>query len=195
MLVVAALGLTLPWTNTGAASLSMSAFDLAEWTTLVPEVRYGGNAMALPQQLRLLMVLMVFAVSMLPNRRFSWGWFAALLVVLAGIIALLPPFEYFIDPGSGFRGDVNYNQLMTLALIAAGLGVIGLSGWLLRLRRILLPITAVALVILALSALSDSLMYLNRYVSAQTGLGVIVFCGAVALVGLISVLPESKKGV
>ncbi len=172
----------------------MSAFDLAEWTTLVPEVRYGGNAMALPQQLRLLLVLLVFAVSLLPNRRFSWGWVACGVVALAGVVALLPPFEYFIDPGTGFRADVNYNQLMTLALIALGAAVLGLSGLLWRFRRIIFLLLVGGAIILALNSSSEALGYFNRYASAQMGIGVAVFCLGMGLAGVIYLVWESKEG-
>jgi len=172
----------------------MSAFDLAEWTTLVPEVRYGGNAMALPQQLRLLLVLMIFAVSLLPNRRFSWSWFTCAGIALAGVIALLPPFEYFIDPSTGFREDVNYNQLMTLALIALACATLGLSGLLSKLRRIVFPLLSALTVILALITSAEALVYLNRYAPAQMGIGVTVFCLAISLVGLAFLGSESKEG-
>lgn len=194
-LAIAAVGLTLPWTYNGSSALSFSAFDLAEWTTLVPEVRYGGNAMALPQNLRLLVVLLMFAMSLLPNRRFSMGWFACALIGLAGFVGLLPPFEYFIDPRTGFRGDSNYNQLMTLALIGLGAVILGLSGLLWRFKRIVIPLLVVGMVLLALSSATESLSYLNRYVPAQTGIGVGVFCSGLLLTGLTLFLRESKEGV
>jgi hypothetical protein len=193
--MIAAVGLTLPWVNNGAAAVSLSAFDLAEWTTIVPEVRYGGNAMTLPYNLRLLVVIMVFAVSLIPKGRFSLGWFICAGLVLAGVIGLLPPFEYFIDSGTGFRGDSNYNQLMSLAWMALVVGLLGLSGLLSRFRRYIMPISGFVGITFALLASSEALTFLNRYLTAQMGNGVAVFCVGLGLMSLSFFWWESKESV
>lgn len=174
----------------------MSAFDLAEWTTIVPEVRYGGNAMTLPYNLRLLMVMLIAMMSLLPQRRFSWGWFSCVALALAAVIGLLPPFEYFIDPGTGFREDVNYNQLMNVALIGLGVAAVGLSGFVWGFKRIIFPLVIAVAIMLALSASGEALGYMRRYIpDVQIGLGVLLFCGCLGLLGASFIVWESKEGV
>lgn len=191
---MAAVGLSLPWIKTGAAALSFSAFDLAEWTTIIPEVRYGGNAMTLPYHLRLLVVVLIGLVSLLPRRRFQSGWWWCAAIALAGVIGLLPPFEYFIDPGTGFRGDPNYNQLMSVAWTGLAVALIGLSGVLSRIQRVVLLGGALFGVILALVAMNEATLYANRYIVTQTGVGGWVFCAGLMLAGGVAWLWRKPKG-
>src|SRR5690606_21686072 len=72
LIALAALALIaycLPWTMGRGASSSLTAYDLAEWSSLVPGVRYGAQPMVLPGLLRAQLIFMAAIVALLPARR------------------------------------------------------------------------------------------------------------------------------
>ncbi|MCU0466122.1 MAG: hypothetical protein MUF38_16330 [Anaerolineae bacterium] len=157
--------LTRPWVWLDSAALSLSAFDFAEWLTIVPAVRFGEDAMQTPFYLRLLPALLLFALTLLSGRRFSLGWWLTVPAVGLMVIGLLPPPEYFLDPA--LRPDSNYEQLVMVAAIALGLSVVGLSGVLLRFQRVLLPVIFAVCAVLAWFAVQRGGGYINTYLPAS----------------------------
>lgn len=157
--------LTRPWVWLDNAALSLSAFDFAEWLTIVPAVRFGEDAMQTPLYLRLLPALLMFVLTLLPSRRFSLNWWLTLPAVGLMVVGLLPPPEYFLDPST--RPDTNYEQLVMVALIALGLSAVGLSGVLWRFRRTLIPLVLALSVVLAWFATQRADGYIDAYLPAS----------------------------
>jgi len=122
LLFVGGLGYILPWAAAASSALTFSAYDLAEWTSLIPGVRYGAEPMAAPGQLRAVLIVFTLLIALLPRRRRSAAGALSAAAALALVIAQLPPLEYFMD--AGFHADVNYGQQFTfsvLSLIGAAL--------------------------------------------------------------------------
>ncbi len=108
-----------PWLVNPAASLTLNAYDLAEWASLHPAVRDANLLTSLLLRLPLPCLALIVAFS---GRRSLIRAF----VVLALSIAVLRP-EFFTA-----LGDPNYQQQVALAAVALVGGVIGLSGILRR---------------------------------------------------------------
>ena len=129
---LAMMAYTIPWLVTPAVSLSLGANDLAEWASLHPEVRASSPSLLVSLLLRLPLVFLALIVGFStpgPARK-SMVWWLGVLVIMFIVLLLLPPLEFFTSA----RGDQNYQQQMTLAIIALGGSVFGCSGLIARLR-------------------------------------------------------------
>jgi hypothetical protein len=125
-LVILLVGWSLPWIAGRGLATTYGAFDLAEWISLVPGIRYGEQPMLIPGLLRAPLMLLAIALGLLPRLRFSRLWWLCLAGIVLLSTGLLPPLEFFIR--SDWRGDVNYGQMAAFAGIALGGGLIGLVG-------------------------------------------------------------------
>lgn len=153
--------ITRPWIEVTGSALSLSPLDLAEWLTLVPDVRFGADAMQTPLALRLIFALLVFALTLVSEHRFSVLWIAMGILACAGILLLMPPVEYFMDVSQ--RSDTNYTQLFHVGLFALFLVGLGLSGLIERFRKIALSLTVSAMIILTLLAVPAAEQYVWSY--------------------------------
>jgi hypothetical protein len=119
-----------PWVINPGASLSPNGYDLAEWSSVHPVA--GGETPPLLTALLLRLPLVcatlmfVYFLTLNRNSRILGG-----AVVLLMGLALLPPLEILDDPGNW-----NYRQQLALAIFTVAGGMIGLTGWLGELRRI-----------------------------------------------------------
>src|SRR5437762_3346647 len=102
LLVSAVIGYLLPWMITPAQSLTMGAYDLAEWTSLHPVVRqtlpFLWTTLALRIPLAILGILLAEYIASTLYRKVI-----GFLVILITVIALLPPLEFF----TVYRDDPN----------------------------------------------------------------------------------------
>jgi hypothetical protein len=183
--------ITRPWIEIGSAALSLSPLDLAEWLTLVPDVRFGADAMQTPFALRFIPALLVFALTLIPTRRFSVLWAAAGIAALAGVLLLLPPIEYFTDPNQ--RADINYTQLFHVGLTTIFLAGLGLSGLTRRFIRIILPITLLTILMLTLLAVPTAQQYVLSY-GLQSRVHIELWVTTLILWSVTALLPNTKKG-
>lgn len=117
-LIIALVGCFIPWIVVPVGGLQMGAYDLAEWSSLVPAVRQAAPFMwpALALRLPLAFVGVLFSLYTAQNHR---GWAVTIAIVTA--IALLPPLEFFTI----YRDDANYRQQF---IIAVGTLIIGIMG-------------------------------------------------------------------
>ena len=119
LLVLAVVGYLLPWVITPAQSLSMGAYDLAEWTSLHPVVRqtlpFLWTTLALRVPLAILGILLAAYVASTLYRRIL-----GLLIVFITAIALLPPLEFFTI----YRNDPNYQQQLFLVIATLFIGIL-----------------------------------------------------------------------
>jgi hypothetical protein len=116
-----------PWLVNPGVSLSLNAYDLAEWASLHPAVRNATPTLLTSLLLRLPLACLALLIAFTTRR----GLFPALIVLIAAL-ALLPPPEFIkaLD-------DPNYRQQAALALLTLIGGVIGLSEILPRLRHLI----------------------------------------------------------
>lgn len=133
-LVLAIIGYLLPWVVTPAQSLSMGAYDLAEWTSLHPVVRqtlpFLWTTFALRVPLATLGILLAAFIAFNLHRKVF-----GLLIVLITAIALLPPLEFF----TVYRDDPNYQQQFFIALVVLLVGIL-ITLWSNKSLQRILPI-------------------------------------------------------
>lgn len=136
LLLLALIFYCLPWVQTPATSLTMGAYDLAEWASLNPTVRASSPPLLLSFTLRLPLALLALIAA------FAWEWDgrrrARVLVVCLISLALLPPLEFFTQ----YRDDPNYRQQFALAVITLLGGGIGLTARFIRWRALIFIVLA-----------------------------------------------------
>lgn len=168
----------VPWIQSSGASLSLTGYDLAEWTSLVPGIRYGEQPMLVPGLLRSQLLFLTVAITLLPSRRRSVFWWFCGLIALFLVIAQLPPIEYFLD--QGWQLDVNYGQQTTLAILS----LINASVcWLLprnQAREAVLTLIGASSIISAISGVSNSLALATALeIPVSAGPGVVGYFAAI----------------
>lgn len=111
-IILALLVYFLPWVvirNT--ASLSMGAYDLAEWASLHPVVRETAPGLLTTLLLRLplpcLKIMTIIFICRLTKKSVTRALF-----IMTFAASLLPPIEFFADPGR----DMNYAQQFLIAI-------------------------------------------------------------------------------
>jgi hypothetical protein len=171
----------IPWLVNPGMSLTLGGYDLAEWISL----RLPDRPMDSVMLLRLPPVLIAVMIALIASRkRFSWQWWLGIVTVLFIAIALLPPFEFFLD--SGLRGDVNYSQQFNLAVYALIGGAIGLSGLFYRWRNYLIAFLCIVTAGISLSGWSQAQTIMQTFqLPVHIGAGII---GLIASLGGIIVL-------
>ena len=187
--VLALAAYCAPWLASTGASMSLNGYDLGEWSSLVPGVRYGAQPMVVPGLLRAQLIFAAAIAALLPTRRGSWFWWICGAGALALVIALLPPFEYFLE--ESWRADVNYGQQATFALLGlfnAAVCWMMPRGW---PRRIVLIVLAAAGVITTAAGISAAVRLAAGYnIPATVGIGVVGYVAALAGITFAALLPR-----
>ncbi len=176
LIATAVLGYFLPWMIGGSISLTLGAYDLAEWVSL----RLPARPMDTVLLLRAIPVLIAILIGLHGShyRRLSAVWWSSAGIIALFAIALLPPFEFFIDPNQ--RGDVNYYQQFQLFGAAFFLGLFALTGLLRRLDAIIALIASVGIIALTGLGLSRIWpMLLELELAPQVGVGPVILLGAI----------------
>ena len=158
-----------PWIVADAGALSLNAYDLAEWASLVPAQRATTPPLLAPLLLRMQLAISGGLLGAIAAGRGQKLISAAAIALLA--VAQLPPAEFVLD-----INNVNYRQQFALAALSLVAG----GGLLLALRRAstLLP-PALATIGLATSALglSEALaLYRGFKLEAAPGAGLWLLC-------------------
>jgi hypothetical protein len=180
----------VPWLDGGSASLTFGAYDLAEWTSLHPAVRFGDPALLMTLLLRLVPALLVIALAArVAPRRWSGIWWLTGLAVLLTAGGLLPPFEFIAN-----RGDPNYAQQFMVALVALVGGLFALSGLLGRFRPLIAVAALAAVVASAAFGLAQAYALMDGFgipVTISVGGPGLIIC-ALALAVLTLAAPSTK---
>ncbi len=117
VMLVLLMAYVSPWVLAEGASLSLNAYDLAEWSSLHPAARSAQPALLPSLLLRLPLACTAIALACVAADSPRTWRALGLLGSLAAVIALLPPLEFL----RGGTGDANYQQLLALA----GLSLVG----------------------------------------------------------------------
>lgn len=112
----------LPWVINPSMSLTFGAYDLAEWTSLHPEVRFSEPALLLTLALRIQPLLLVALITLHTPQKNSLTWWVAVLITLVTSAGLLPPVEFISN-----TTDSNYQQQFALSVTTFMIGFLGLS--------------------------------------------------------------------
>ena len=172
LIILGILGLVaycLPWLTNSGSSLSLGAYDLAEWASLHPAIRGANPPLLMSLLLRL--PLACFGLVITPTLLMhSSGKRIAFLLLLG--IALLPPLEFFTQ----YRDDPNYQQQFALALITIIVGVAWLAIRSIKWDKILSIICVLVGAISSLVGLIQGYNLMHGFaLPAQIGLGGLMF--------------------
>lgn len=108
LLLTALVAYLLPWIVAPNATMTLQAWDLAEWTSLHPAQRSATPALIAPLLLRSQLFILALVTALALNR---WRWIASATgLVLA--LAQLPPLEFVVQ-----LDDANYQQQTLLAVL------------------------------------------------------------------------------
>jgi hypothetical protein len=115
-ILVAWAGVWAAWAPHRSLGLAQNAIDLAEWSTFLPEVRFGGLR-PVPEMLRLAVTLasvaLAVAAGALESRPLRWA--LRLIAILSGVV-LLPPYPYMLQ--------LWWSESYGLRFIAAAVGLL-----------------------------------------------------------------------
>ena len=185
MMVLAGLvGYILPWIVSPTGSMTLSAFDLAEWASLVPAQRATTPPLLAPLLLRLQPVIICLILGAVADSRAKIAISAVAVLLLA--TAQLPPFEYVYD-----INNLNYRQQFFLA-IASLIG--GFAAMPLRRRSL----AALTTIVLSIVGLVTSIIGLARaeallaqfQLDASSGAGIVILSAT-----YLALLALSARGI
>lgn len=192
-LAVAWGGLWGAWAPHQTAGLTLSAFDLAYWAGVLPEVRSGALGAA-PDALRLAAALAVVALGVsagaIRNRWLRWALRA--VAALPGLI-LLPPYPFVLDL---WHSEAYGRRFVIAAGLWLGVAAGALSDRLpAPARRGLLAVLALAAA--GLGAWAFAVLrppFAARYAQPiPPGWGVVAFAGGLMLAAALSLF-ETARG-
>ena len=165
LLLLGLLGYVSPWAVAPSASMTLNAFDLAEWTSLHPAQRHTEPPLLAPLLLRAQLVILTLIFALTASRR-AWRWISALTVLLLAL-AQLPPFEYVYD-----IANLNYRQQFGLALFSLIAGLVATRFGHRRLMRFLLIVLPVLGIVSVYAGVSQAFgVYRQLQSVASVGMG------------------------
>ncbi len=162
LLLLGLLGYVSPWAVAPSASMTLNAFDLAEWTSLHPAQRHTEPPLLAPLLLRAQLVILTLIFALTASGR----WITALVVLLLAL-AQLPPFEYVYD-----IANLNYRQQFGLALFSLIAGLVATRFGHRRLMRFLLIVLPVLGIVSVYAGVSQAFgVYRQLQSVASVGMG------------------------
>lgn len=184
LVLVGFLGYIQPWIVVPTGSMTLSAFDLAEWASLIPAQRATSPPLLAPLLLRLQPVILCLILGAVADSRAKMAIAAIAILLLAA--AQLPPFEYVYD-----INNLNYRQQFFLAIVSLIGGIAAIP-----LRR--LSLVALATMVLPIVGLVSSLLglaqaealYRSFQLGAASGAGIVILS-----LSYLALLALSARGV
>lgn len=171
---LALLSYCLPWVHNPGISLSLNAYDLAEWATLHPAIRAASPSLMTSLLLRLPLPALALAIALSSLQSKS----LKLMLICIAAVALLPPLEFF----SSNLEDINYRQQFILAMSTLLGGVFGLTGFSQKRRYILaIALLAVGLLTTLIGVTQAYGLLVEFLLPVQYGIGSLAMMVASAL--------------
>lgn len=185
-LVVAVVGYFIPWIITSAGGLQMGAYDLAEWSSLVPSVRQSApflwTSLALRLPLAIIGVLLSISIATTHRR-----WSSVVLIVT--VIALLPPIEFFTI----YRDDANYRQQFIIALFVLIVGGAGILRRATNKRRwIIISLSILACVASGIGISQAYRLMQNFRLPISFGVGGVITTMSLVAVATMHIIKQSR---
>ena len=172
-------GYLLPWIVASSGPMTLNAFDLAEWASLVPAQRGTFPPLIVPLLLRTQPVLLSLLLSVIAVGR--KGMAVAALAICLVAIAQLPPFEYVYD-----INNLNYRQQFVLAVVSLVAGLLLLPHgrrWIALAVKLALAIVGIGTATLGLSGAMA--LFSQFGLAAVPGAGIwILILGYAAIIAL-----------
>ncbi len=169
MVALVALGIfgyPQPWLVASSGAMTLNAFDLAEWASLVPAQRGTNPPLVLPLFLRLQLLILSLLLAVIVSGRRKMLLAAAVICLIAA--AQLPPVEFVYD-----INNLNYRQQFGLAAasLIGGFALLPLEHAL--SSRLLKLALAAAGIATASSGLAGSMTLYSQFgLAAATGAGI-----------------------
>ena len=187
LIAFALIGYCLPWIITPATSLSLGAYDLAEWSSLDPAVRQSVPFLWTALALRIPLAILGILIATYICKKFQTP--IAILCLLVAAIALLPPLEFFTT----YRDDPNYRQQFVLVLLTLIIGLPTTMGKPKRLHLGILIALSVLGVLSSLVGLYQAQNLLQGFDLLTTlGFGGVITSIALAAVAYIYITKQSS---
>lgn len=182
-------GYLLPWIVASSGPMTLNAFDLAEWASLVPAQRGTFPPLAVPLLLRLQPVLLSLLAGLIALGRKEMA-IAALAICLIAI-AQLPPFEYVHD-----INNLNYRQQFVLAAISLVAGFLLLPlrrRWIALAVALTLAITGIVTATLGLSGATALYNQFGLAAAQGAGIAILILCyAAIIALALFEILSNRR---
>ena len=160
------LGYVQPWIVVPSGPMTLNAFDLAEWASLIP-AQYGTSPpLVVPLLLRLQPVILSLLLGVIAAGRKRMAITAVAICLLA--TAQLPPFEFVND-----INNLNYRQQFILAAtsLVAGFFLLPLASR--RVSQLVILVLTVAGIVTAALGLSEAeALYRQFQLEAAPGAGI-----------------------
>lgn len=179
LIALVAVAYCIPWVINPNIGLSLGGYDLAEWTSIHPTVRGSTPALLTTLLLRLPLVCLAIATTLVtfPQR-------PVLRLTLALLVAasLLPPIEFFTQSS----GDPNYQQQFVLALLAGGISSLLVAPGANRLQKPLIIAVALIAIVSSFLGITQAYRLMEGFaLPVQIGMGGIL---SITLLGAIVIL-------
>jgi hypothetical protein len=177
---LALIAYILPWTVNTGNSLSMGAYDFAEWLSKRPIDTISYNAIFL---LRGQLVLLTWFIMLSTERpHFRLRWWLHIVIGIILVIAQLPPIEFIRN-----TSDINQQQQAILAIVSLIAIPIGASSYLARYRNIIWIIIALIGLATTLFALTNAINIARNYqIPNEIGVGAIIFSLGYGFLGIVA---------
>lgn len=184
LLAAAVFAYFAPWLVVSSGiSLSLGAYDLAEWVSLM----LPNRPLTTMLMLRLPAACLAVLVALIGGRRrWSYTWWLALAGVVIAAVALLPPFEFLTQ-----RDDVNYRQQFLIAIATFIIGLVCLTRLVDQVRLLASITVAAGCVVFSLIGLSQAQTIMaTLQLPVQPGFGSVVFILLLGALAALQLLPR-----
>lgn len=158
----------LPWSSHRSTSLTLQAYDLAEWTSLHPEVHNGQMPLLVTALLRFPLVCLggLLALNPLQDKRWLGG-----LITVVFALALLPPASFINQ-----LDNSNYAQQFSLSITVLLLGSLMQIPAIASHRELITPLIIALMAGVALAGGLQALLLLQGFqLNVQAGIGWLLF--------------------
>jgi hypothetical protein len=183
--MLAMAGYTQVFLDTTNTALSLTAYDLAEWLSLLPSERNASIPLLTPLFVRI--HLEIFIICLMTMRISFPNQLRPIVVGLAFllVIAQLPPIEFIAN-----RQDINYQQQFFLALISIGLITLFLFT---DYAKYLIHFALAFGILVLMIAIPHAQSLMNTYrLKTSIGLGAILL--VLAYIGMFLWFWQQKRG-
>jgi len=170
-------GYLLPWIVASSGPMTLNAFDLAEWASLVPAQRVTSPPLIVPLLLRTQLLLLSLLLGVIAVGRKEMAIAALAICLLA--TAQLPPFEYVYD-----INNLNYRQQFILAAVSlvAGLLLLPLGRrWIALAVKLALAISGIGTAALGLSGAMALFSHFELAAAQGAGIWILILCYAAVI--------------
>jgi len=168
--LVGLFGFAQPWIVAPSGSMTLNAFDLAEWTSLHPAQRATSPPLLTPLMLRLQLLILSATLGALATGRRTRACAAIMILVLT--LAQLPPLDIVYD-----INNLNYRQQLFLAAasLIASICLFALNGRRISLfATVALPVIGVASACYGLAQAAGLYHYFALEAAAGAGIWILI---------------------